>query len=308
MRPHQRIGLLLATVGLACSTLSAQQLGDPAPPLQVAEWVKGAPVELAAGKGKTIYVLYFWITGSDFGRAILPRVLELQEKYKDKPVAFVALSVEDAATLRKFLEGPGAKVRFPVGADNQAATFRAYLEPFGIKTVPHAFIVDKEGRAVWHGHPAGRLDEALDALLAGTFDLEQARRIAQAQRLLEQYIQLAKFPGKDKQARQIGEQIMATVSFDPVMMNSLAWKIVDEPGLITRDLDLALRAAEAAYKASEGKRAEIVDTYARVLFERGRKKEALEYQRKAVELAQTAELRKQLERTLRRYEKAVGEP
>ena len=40
----------------------AIKLGDPAPPIQIAQWIKGEPVDLAAGKGKNVYVLEFWAT------------------------------------------------------------------------------------------------------------------------------------------------------------------------------------------------------------------------------------------------------
>ena len=38
------------------------QLGDPAPPLNVATWVKGGPINLSTGKGKSVYLIEFWAT------------------------------------------------------------------------------------------------------------------------------------------------------------------------------------------------------------------------------------------------------
>lgn len=305
---HCTVTLLAATV-LAGASALAEELGDPAPPLDVAAWVKGGPVDLADGKGKNIYVIHFWFTASARGRATIPTVLEMYEryKYKDKGVVFIGISLEDLATVKAFVEGMGEKLTFPVALDNERATARAYLGGFQVKLVPHAFLIDKSGKIVWHGQSLRGLRNGIEAVLAGTYDMEEARRLEGADRLMDQYFQLVRSPGKAQQARAIGEQIIAKVQYDEVLMNTLAWKIVDEPGLITRDLDLALHAAQAAYDACGGKQAEIVDTYARVLFDRGRKKEAIQYQKKAVELATTKELRAYLTATLEKYEKAVSD-
>jgi len=52
---------LISSIGLAalCAThLLAAEWGDPAKPLDIKEWVKGSAVNLADGKGKTIFNLY----------------------------------------------------------------------------------------------------------------------------------------------------------------------------------------------------------------------------------------------------------
>ena len=54
------IALPLSTL-LAAASFGAQ-LGDPAPALDIKEWIKGGPVDLAAGKGKTVHVVEFWAT------------------------------------------------------------------------------------------------------------------------------------------------------------------------------------------------------------------------------------------------------
>ena len=91
-------------------------------------------------------------------------------------------------------------------------------------------------------------------------------------------------------------------------MNALARNILLAPGIATRDLELALAAAEVAHTASKGEDAIVLDTFALALFENGRKAEAVTYQKKALELAEKegapaqalAEIRGRLER----FEKA----
>ena len=104
---------------------------------------------------------------------------------------------------------------------------------------------------------------------------------------------------------QLGERILENGRDDFLLMNDFAWKIATEPGLIKRDLELAMRAAQIAYDATEGKNFEVLDTYARVLYERGQKEEAIKYQREAIKLATTDEARQTLQKALTRYEKAA---
>ena len=91
-------------------------------------------------------------------------------------------------------------------------------------------------------------------------------------------------------------------------MNSLAWMILDNVRVRYRDLDLAMKAAKAAYEASEGKDALIVDTYARAFYENGDVQTALKYQEKAVSLiGDNHRSRPDLIRWLRKYKKETGE-
>ena len=91
-----------------------------------------------------------------------------------------------------------------------------------------------------------------------------------------------------------------------MLMNRLAWEILTAPNLRTRDLGLAMRSAQAAYDACQGKDASIVDTYARAFYETGDIDDAIEYQRKAVELATDPRSRNALAATLKEYERELS--
>jgi len=60
--------------------------------LKISDWVKGKPVDLAAGKGKQVYVIEFWATWCGPCRTSIPHLTELQKKFKDKGVTFVGVS------------------------------------------------------------------------------------------------------------------------------------------------------------------------------------------------------------------------
>jgi len=88
---------------------------------------------------------------------------------------------------------------------------------------------------------------------------------------------------------------------DRRMQNELAWQIATDPELEVRDLDLAEKIARRACEAAEGKDAESLDTLARVLFLKGQREAALDFQKKAVAHA-TGQRQVQFEETLKSYE------
>lgn len=302
--------MLLAAIVVATAPVLARgpdelPLGKPARALQVDEWVSGEPVTLAAGKDQNIFVIVFWATKCPHSRACLPRLNEMQKRYKDKGVIFVAISAEPVETVRAFIEKQGSETEYRVAVDKLNITTGAYLRSVFIDKIPYAFVIDKSGKLVWYGHPMSGLDKTIDAVIAGTYDIEICNRRDRARKRLPGYFATACSPRHADKASGIGEKIIEDGQADIMLMNEFAWKIATQPGLIKRDLDLAMRAAQIAYDACEGKDAGIVDTYARVLWESDRKKEAIEYQKRAIKLAEQEEMRKELEKTLAKYEKAV---
>ena len=89
------------------------------------------------------------------------------------------------------------------------------------------------------------------------------------------------------------------------LLNEIAWTILTEEEVKSRDLDLALKVAKKANEVSGGEDPAILDTYARALFDNGKVDEAIEVQKKALELAKDHKaMRKELEEALKKYEAA----
>jgi thioredoxin-related protein len=122
--------------------------------------------------------------------------------------------------------------------------------------------------------------------------------------LMNAYFALACGNGNPDGADALGQQVVAALSTQPMQLNDFAWRVLTDKNVKFRDLDLALRVAKAAYDASGGKEPNIIDTYARALWDNGSKSQALELQRQAVRLAtETGDTRvlAQLEQNLTRY-------
>lgn len=161
------LSLGLVLLGVSCSSKSSGQLGMPAPPLQVAHWVKGQPVDLAAVRGRNVVVVEYWATWCPPCRASIPHLTELQQKFKERGVLFVGLSNEPLEKVKPFVAQMGDKMNYVVAIDDKDKTFAGYMGAFGVDGIPHAFVVDKSGAISWHGHPMAELEQAIEKALAG---------------------------------------------------------------------------------------------------------------------------------------------
>jgi thiol-disulfide isomerase/thioredoxin len=313
------VGTLLSPLLLAPAL--ALELGDPAPPLQVKEWVKGGPIDLNKGKGKNVYVVEFWATWCTPCRQSIPHLAELQKKYKNKGVVVVGVSStdQDVATVKKFVQSQGATMDYAVAYEERgkAATDKAYMGGFHRSGIPHAFVIDKKGKIVWEGHPSGGLDAAVEAVLAGNYTVQSLAGAGQKpgrvaggkpsphEKLIADYFALVSKPRKAAAAEKLGAKVFKALADDPNALNSFAYRILTDEAVQTRDLELALRAAKAANNLKGGQDDVILDTYALALWENGQREEAVKHEQKAVELASTAKEKARFQQRLAEYERKL---
>lgn len=269
-------------------------IGDPAPAVKVKEFVKGAPIT-AFQKGK-LYVVEFWATWCGPCKVSIPHLTDLQKK--NPQVKFVGVSVweQDQSAVRPFVKQMGGKMAYCVAVDtvppgktgNDGVMAKTWMQAAGQSGIPTAFIVNKEGRIAWIGHPM-ELEEPLGKVVAGKWDIntakskiakqqEQARKMmALSQKLqkasqsgdpqemvavidkaiaddpaLETQLGIPKFNmllKEPQQAATYGSHLVEkTYRDNPMALNQLAWTVVD-PAKPKPDPKLAALALEAAKRA-----------------------------------------------------------
>lgn len=198
---------LVAALAVAATCALAGELGQAAAPLKITEWVKGKPVDLAALKGKQVVVVEFWATWCPPCRTSIPHLTEMQHQFKD--VVFIGVTDEEADTVKKFVDKMGDKMDYTVARDDERKTSEGYMQEFGINGIPHAFIVDKEGRIVWHGHPMAGLDKAVEEVLAGKLDIAKAKKTDAARQKLEAFYEAVSKGESEAKLDALGKELEA---------------------------------------------------------------------------------------------------
>ena len=180
-------------------------IGDLAPRLEISKWVKGRAIDPTKADGATTYVVEFWATWCGPCVASVPHLTELQHRFGDKGVRIVGVTEhrEDNTLeiVQKFVAKQGKKMDYAVAFDKDGRASRAYMEASGQDEIPTAFVITPKGRIAWIGHPDG-LDEVLEEITTGTFDMKRAKKFAVVERNLWAAWQAEEWDAMFKAAKQ----------------------------------------------------------------------------------------------------------
>jgi len=129
-------------------------------------FIKGNEIDFTSEfqKGQTIFVFEFWATWCPPCRNSIPHLTQLQKKYKDKGVVFIGITNESEETARTFVQQMGDKMDYTVVVSSQ----NTLMQQYGIQGIPHAFIIGKDSKIVWHGHP---MEGAFETYLQSAINL-----------------------------------------------------------------------------------------------------------------------------------------
>jgi thiol-disulfide isomerase/thioredoxin len=176
-------------------------IGDVAPALDVSDWVQdggGKWEHVTAFKPGNIYIVEFWATWCGPCIASMPHISELQEKYADKGVQVVSVSDEPLETVTKFLKRTVPKeeedeeertyadvtANYCLTTDPDGSVHKDYMEAASQNGIPCAFLVGKDGKVEWIGHPM-ELDEVLAAVVDDAWDRDAFRAKFEAEQKLQ---------------------------------------------------------------------------------------------------------------------------
>ena len=165
----RRLVVLVALIGvLGWVTMgSAQRVAESERPPEIeAESFLNtdeAP-SLADLRGEKVVLVEFWATWCPPCRRSIPHLNELHEAHADDGLVIIGLTDEDRETVEAFMDD-GMPMSYIVGTGSGSA--RAY----GVRGIPHAFLLGLDGTVVWQGHPLdpempGAIEEALEAAKA----------------------------------------------------------------------------------------------------------------------------------------------
>ena len=329
--------LIGALASPAIAAEPAVRVGEPAPPLAVGAWVKGEPVpQIESG---TIYVVEFWATWCGPCRATIPHLTELAKKYKE--VVFIGQNCfEDDDTLVKpFVDQMGDRFDYRVALDDKSkvptgAMAATWMAAAGLGSIPTAFLVDKDKRIAWIGHPMG-LERVLARVVAGQYDAKTAAAEQLQSETLRQQLNAAAKAGDVDAALKAGGALKALQpglaeridlfefglllrhrraddarmraeallsSQDPVVLNSVAWTIASVPAMTAEDWRVGQKLAAKANELTGGTEPTVLDTVARLFALNNDWTKATEAAQKAIAVSRQPAEKAALQKTLEAYE------
>lgn len=334
------VGLVTAPKAMA-----ELKVGDDAPNIFIKEWVKGEAFDMSKAKATDVIVVEFWATWCGPCRSSIPHMSEMQDHFKNKGVTFIGVTDEERKIVDKFLKDGGfdEKMRYRVAIDNEDKTSEAWMKASNQRGIPTAFVV-QGGKLKWIGHPMDELGLTVAKLtddkeyakkeeeakkkreqiqeLMGKFQMaamgedwakcvsivDDALKIDSTDfsLMMTKYHLTAVKLKKAEDAASFGRVIVAKTE-SAEELNALAWTILTSEDFEDgRDLELAKMAAAKAMKLSKEKDPSVIDTYARALADTGDLRGAVEWQTKAVELAD-GDMKTELEKNLNDFRKKLEE-
>lgn len=169
-------------------------IGSVAPPIDIEHWMSTGDGKFQAFNefepGK-VYVVEFWATWCGPCIMSMPHLVDLQKRFGDQGVTIVSVSDEPLETVEGFLkrdvmqQGGEAEAAegeakptyaeltsaYCLTTDPDESVKKDYFQAAGQSGIPCAFVVGKDGKIEWIGHPMA-MDEPLEAVVAGTWDRE----------------------------------------------------------------------------------------------------------------------------------------
>lgn len=141
----------LACCLVAPHCFSAVSVGDDAPELKAKEWLNtSAPLTLADLKNQVV-VVEFWATNCGICVRAIPKLNQLQQKYKNQGVTVVGLTKESKDVIEQYAKDK--KIQYPLGLE------ASFVRTWGVKGIPAAFIIGPNQKIVWSGSPLDDLDK-----------------------------------------------------------------------------------------------------------------------------------------------------
>jgi cytochrome c biogenesis protein CcmG/thiol:disulfide interchange protein DsbE len=142
--------LILALALLSCAGksdenghLSSAAPGDSAPNFTARD-LSGKDVSLSGLAGRVV-ILEFWATWCPPCRSTIPDLIALQDRYRDRKVTVLAVSVDEGRNIvsKLFDFSKENKINYTILLGNDAIS-----QAYKVRNIPVVFLIDKTGKIV----------------------------------------------------------------------------------------------------------------------------------------------------------------
>lgn len=164
------------------------RVGSPAPSIKVEDWLRGQPLtKFEPGK---VYIIEFWATWCGPCIASMPNLVTLQSKYRSNGVEVVGIAAHEQAStadeargsLDAWLTKSLPDLNFAIAFDYSGEMNKLWMDPSFSVGIPSSFVVDRDGRFAFIGHPT-QLDNLLPKVLNGSWAVSDEAKALDAERI-----------------------------------------------------------------------------------------------------------------------------
>jgi hypothetical protein len=232
----------------------------------------------------------------------MPHLAELQNRYAEAGLVIIGVSNEHPSVVHHFAQSRGGDVGYALVTDTaQREVYNAFMRPVGSPGIPHAFLIDRDGSLAWHGVPSAKeIDGRIERLAGQSYTLKSEILAERAERLMARYFAAATRSTNPDETAALGDRIIEWGSARPDLLREFAWRLLTEPGLESRDVKTALRAATRAHEARP-QDFRILETLALAHYAAGDVSQAATCQAAAVDACPEQTLRLRMKETLDKF-------
>lgn len=153
-------------------------IGDKAPSLRFSTWLKGDTIK--EFQNDNVYVLEFWATWCKPCIAAMPHLSSSARKYRNKAI-FLSVNVFEKKAfgsdkkVKAFVDSMGSNMDYNIAMQDSSFMETNWLVASGTFGIPSVFIINREGKIAWIGHPRDvEFDTVLSDVLNNTWSITKA--------------------------------------------------------------------------------------------------------------------------------------
>ncbi|MCA6111359.1 TlpA disulfide reductase family protein [Bradyrhizobium cenepequi] len=166
------------------------RMESPAPPIKLETWLCGQP--LTSFQPGKVYIVEFWATWCEPCEAAIPRLVQLQDKYKDSGLEVLGVAAHERARtadeartkLDAWLTEKFSNLNYRIGFDYTGEMNKLWMDPSFSVGIPTSFVVDRDGHIAFIGLPT-QLDDVLPKILNGSWRSSDEAKAADTERIAE---------------------------------------------------------------------------------------------------------------------------
>jgi thiol-disulfide isomerase/thioredoxin len=129
-------------------------VGAAPPELIATEWINADTTPTLAGLQGQVVLIDFWTSNCATCVSLIPHLNEMQEKYGPRGLRILGFTHQSRKGVERFMQAKEQAIHYTIGAGSELKV------EYGVKNVPYAFLVGRDGRLLWHGQPTAHVLES----------------------------------------------------------------------------------------------------------------------------------------------------